>query len=31
MIARRALILLAALQLWQDWDLSEQDLARHGQ
>ena len=21
----------AALQLWQDWDLSEQDLARHGQ
>ena len=24
-------LLLAALQLWQDWDLSEQDLARHGQ
>ena len=24
-------VLLAALQLWQDWDLSEQDLARHGQ
>ncbi|HYI29420.1 MAG TPA: SPW repeat protein [Bradyrhizobium sp.] len=23
--------LLAALQLWQDWDLNEQDLARHGQ
>ena len=24
-------VLLAALQLWQDWDLSDQDLARHGQ
>ena len=24
-------VLLAALQLWQDWDLSEQDLAEHGQ
>ena len=24
-------LLLAALQLWQDWDLNEQDLARHGQ
>ena len=24
-------VLLAALQLWQDWDLSEQDLAQHGQ
>ena len=24
-------VLLAALQLWQDWDLSAQDLARHGQ
>ena len=24
-------VLLAALQLWQDWDLSEQDLAKHGQ
>ena len=23
--------LLAALQLWQDWDLNEQDLAKHGQ
>ena len=23
-------VLLAALQLWQDWDLSDQDLARHG-
>jgi ABC-type branched-subunit amino acid transport system permease subunit len=22
--------LLAALQLWQDWDLSEQDLLKHG-
>ena len=24
-------VLLASLQLWQDWDLSEQDLAKHGQ
>ena len=24
-------VLLATLQLWQDWDLSEQDLAKHGQ
>src|SRR6476646_4566084 len=24
-------VLLAALQLWQDWDLSDQDLAMHGQ
>jgi len=24
-------VLLAALQLWQDWDLSDQDLAQHGQ
>ncbi|MDP1583352.1 MAG: hypothetical protein Q8M18_07990 [Bradyrhizobium sp.] len=24
-------VLLAALQLWQDWDLNDQDLARHGQ
>src|SRR3954467_4447587 len=24
-------VLLAALQLWQDWELSEQDMARHGQ
>jgi hypothetical protein len=24
-------VLLAALQLWQDWDLSEQDLLNHGQ
>jgi len=26
-----AVALLATLQLWQDWDLSEQDLAKHGQ
>jgi hypothetical protein len=26
-----AVVLLATLQLWQDWDLSEQELARHGQ
>jgi len=26
-----AVVLLATLQLWQDWDLSEQDLAKHGQ
>jgi len=26
-----AVVLLAALQLWQDWELSEQDMARHGQ
>jgi SPW repeat len=24
-------VLLAALQLWQDWDLSDQDMAQHGQ
>jgi hypothetical protein len=24
-------VLLAALQLWQDWELSDQDLAKHGQ
>jgi hypothetical protein len=24
-------VLLAALQLWQDWELSDQDMARHGQ
>jgi hypothetical protein len=24
-------VLLAALQLWQDWELSEQEMARHGQ
>ena len=24
-------VLLAALQLWQDWDLSDRDLLRHGQ
>jgi hypothetical protein len=24
-------MLLAALQLWQDWDLSDQELAQHGQ
>lgn len=24
-------VLLGALQLWQDWDLNDQDLARHGQ
>jgi hypothetical protein len=24
-------VLLATLQLWQDWDLSDQDMARHGQ
>jgi len=24
-------VLLATLQLWQDWELSEQDLAKHGQ
>lgn len=24
-------ILLAALKLWQDWNLSDQELARHGQ
>jgi len=24
-------VLLAALQLWQDWGQSDQDLARHGQ
>lgn len=24
-------ILLAALKLWQDWDLTDQDLDRHGQ
>jgi hypothetical protein len=24
-------VLLATLQLWQDWDVSDQDLAKHGQ
>jgi hypothetical protein len=24
-------LLLAALQLWQDWDLSDQDMLKHGQ
>jgi len=24
-------VLLATLQLWQDWDLNDQDLAKHGQ
>lgn len=24
-------VLLGALQLWQDWDLSDQDLLKHGQ
>jgi SPW repeat len=24
-------LLLAVLQLWQDWDLSDQDLLKHGQ
>lgn len=24
-------VLLAALQLWQDWDLSDQELLKHGQ
>jgi drug/metabolite transporter (DMT)-like permease len=24
-------VLLAALQLWQDWDLSDGEMARHGQ
>jgi SPW repeat len=24
-------VLLATLQLWQDWDLDDQDLAKHGQ
>ena len=24
-------VLLAALQLWQDWDLSDQDMLKHGQ
>ena len=24
-------VLLAALQLWQDWDLSDQEMANHGQ
>jgi hypothetical protein len=23
-------VLLGALQLWQDWELSDQDLLRHG-
>jgi hypothetical protein len=26
-----AVVLLAALELWQDWSLSDQELARHGQ
>ena len=24
-------VILASFQLWQDWDLSEQELAKHGQ
>jgi hypothetical protein len=24
-------VLLAALQLWQDWELSDQDMLKHGQ
>jgi hypothetical protein len=24
-------VLLAALQLWQDWDLSDQEMLKHGQ
>jgi hypothetical protein len=24
-------VLLAALQLWQDWELSDQEMTRHGQ
>jgi hypothetical protein len=24
-------VVLGVLQLWQDWDLSDQDLLRHGQ
>ena len=24
-------VLLAALQLWQDWDLNDQDMLKHGQ
>ena len=24
-------VLLAALQLWQDWDRSDQEMAQHGQ
>jgi SPW repeat-containing protein len=24
-------VVLGVLQLWQDWDLSDQDMARHGQ
>lgn len=24
-------VILGALQLWQDWDLSDQDMLRHGQ
>jgi hypothetical protein len=30
MILGGFVVLLAALQLWQDWDLSEQDLLKHG-
>ena len=26
-----AVLLLAALKLWQDWELSDRDLAQHGQ
>jgi hypothetical protein len=26
-----AVVLLATLQLWQDWDLSDGDMAQHGQ
>ncbi|AEI02930.1 hypothetical protein OCA5_c17920 [Afipia carboxidovorans OM5] len=26
-----AVLLLAALKLWQDWDLSDRELAQHGQ
>ena len=24
-------LLLAALELWQDWDLTDQDMLKHGQ
>jgi len=26
-----AVVLLGVLQLWQDWDLNDRDLLRHGQ
>jgi hypothetical protein len=26
-----ALVLLGVLQLWQDWDLTDQDMLKHGQ